>query len=107
MADHEFMRDDTFKYEVELPVREFFYTCDQIAYLLDMSESHLRDSILFYVGREWHKKPRERLRAVNIAPPDDNPDWRVSETDFIMWMRVVGISFNRPQQPGYKKASQR
>lgn len=100
MSNEDFMRDDVYLYEVEMPVREFFYTLDQIAYMLDTTQQYLEESVLHYVGRSWHKKPRHMLRCVNIAKVDASPDWRVAETDFISWMKIKGITFRQQFQVG-------
>lgn len=96
MSEHEddTFRNDILKYDVDIPVREFFFTMDQIAYMLDLDEKLLREQYVQYPGREWGKGAGGRMRATNIAPPDVEPNWRVSQTDFIQWMRVKGIQFN-------------
>lgn len=93
------MSADEFQHEVEIPLRVFFYTVDQIAYMLDCSESYLRTDVLYYVGRS-HGIPAEKLRAINLAGPEDVPNWRVSEQDFIAWLKMKKISLHVATRPG-------
>lgn len=92
------MSADLFQHEVEIPVRVFFYTIDQIAYMLNCSEAYLRTDVLFYVGRSYGIRS-EKLRAVNLAAQDETPNWRVSEQDFIVWLKVKRISFHEALRP--------
>jgi hypothetical protein len=96
MSEHEddTFRNDILKYDVDIPVREFFFTMDQIAYMLDMDEKVLREEYVKYQGREWGPGSAGKMRATNIAPPSSEPNWRVSMTDFAQWMRTKGITYN-------------
>ncbi|AKJ71853.1 hypothetical protein TIN4_56 [Tsukamurella phage TIN4] len=84
--------EDLIEPEVNLPAREFMFTLDQIALMLDVSRKSLEDNFLFFHGRSAGSR-RGRLIAVNIATPEMKPVWRVSETAFKVWMRYKGIVF--------------
>lgn len=77
--------------KVGLPVREFFYTTDQIAYLIDCNEDYLKRSLLHYQGRSVGVCPKDKLLATNIGAEGDAPNWRVAETHLKRWMRFKGI----------------
>lgn len=77
--------------KIGLPVREFFYTIDQIAYLLEMEEKYVRSRIIFYEGRSVGAPRKDEMVAVNFAPEGDKPEWRVAERFFKRWMRFKGL----------------
>lgn len=85
--------DDVFAPEVNFPRREFFYTIQQVCLMVDVSQKHLEERVLFFWGRSTGSQ-RGRLKAINIAAPDAKPIWRVSETDFKIWLRTKGIKFS-------------
>jgi hypothetical protein len=87
--------EDHIRNEVILPLREFFYTIDQIAYMLDCEESKIYSEMGYFTGRSQGRQGT-RLRITNIAAPEDKPDWRVSELDFKIWMTAHGIRFTEP-----------
>jgi hypothetical protein len=77
--------------DVGLPVREFMYTLDQIAYLLNISEDSLKRSHLHFQGRSVGVCPKDRMLAVDISPDNaKKPEWRVAETHLKRWMRFKG-----------------
>lgn len=90
---------DEFQPEVVLPLHIFFYRVDQIAHMLDCSVSYLERAVLYYQGRDYGRRPMGRMRAVNIAAPDEKPEWRVSEEDFVIWLRNRGITFHEIRRP--------
>jgi len=76
--------------DVGLPIREFMYTIDQIAYLLDTSERYLKENLIHYDGRTVGAVGRDRMLAVNIAPEGKTPEWRVAERHLRRWMKFKG-----------------
>jgi len=74
---------------VTLPDKPFFYTLDQIASLLQVSEGWLRKQTI-YVGRSLDTS-RSMISAVNLAEPDETPIWRISEREFIRWLGYHGV----------------
>lgn len=77
--------------KIGLPLREFMYTIDQIAYLLEMEESYLRSRVIFFEGRSVGVPTKEEMLAVNVARADEKPEWRVAERYFKRWMRFKGF----------------
>ena len=75
---------------VKLPPRIFLYTLDQIALMLDMSETGIR---AYCHLDKLHTGPRppSRLLARNIADNDKHPDWRITEKELRRWMRLKGF----------------
>lgn len=78
-----------------LPLKPFFYTLDQIAYLLEVEERYLKGSLIHFEGRSVGVCPRDRMKAVDISPDDaKRPDWRVDEKTFIRWLRFKGYRYH-------------
>lgn len=81
--------------KVGLPVREFLYTVDQLSVMLEVSERQIYDAYLFYHGRSVGVRPREKMLARDISPPDaPKPDWRIAEREFIRWMKLKGFRYH-------------
>lgn len=74
---------------VELPRHPFLYTLDQIAILVAWSPGKLH-ARTFYIGRTLGMKSRDMLEAFNLAAVAEKPDWRVSEQEFVRWLRIHG-----------------
>lgn len=75
-----------------LPLRTFLYTMDQIADLIQVPLDDLlrpMNKWVYFHGINSGIPPRGKLRAHNIGLPE-NPDWRVSESDFVLWMEQKG-----------------
>lgn len=70
---------------VSLPDPEFFYTIDQVAYLLSVEEQWVRQRTFFY-GRSPKRKRLDDLEAINIAKPDETPVWRISHRELTRWL---------------------
>lgn len=81
---------------VSLPATPFLYTLDQVAVLVGWSASRL-NARTFYVGRTLTSKTRHMLEAFNLSQPDEKPDWRVSEHEFIRWLRCHGYTPTKEQ----------
>lgn len=76
--------------QVDLPVREFLYTLDQMAVMLGVTMTSLRPFI-FCLGADTGVPRRSEMAANNIAPDEERPDWRVTEREFVSWLRRRGI----------------
>ncbi|ANA85832.1 helix-turn-helix DNA binding protein [Gordonia phage Woes] len=85
--------EDVMTSEVHFPAREFFYTIQQVGLMLDCSTEYLEERVLFLAGRSVGSM-KNRLRAINIAAPDQKPIWRVAETDFKLWLKHKGIRYS-------------
>lgn len=66
-----------------LPPRLFLYTLDQIGDMLQVDPKKL----VHFDGRSVGVRPPDKILARNIAPAGTTPEWRVSEDEFIRWMR--------------------
>jgi hypothetical protein len=86
-------REDEMDFDVNFPPREFMYTIPQICLMLDVNRKYFDERVGFYRGRSVGRGVG-MLRCVNIAGADATPLWRVSETDFKLWLRHKGIAFN-------------
>lgn len=77
--------------DLGLPIREFMYTLDQIAFLLDIDEAKLRRTMIHFNGRTVGVCDKDRMLAIDISPDDAaKPEWRVSERHLRAWMRFKG-----------------
>jgi hypothetical protein len=66
---------------------------DQVAGLLALTQPELENNYIYFWGRSEgsYLANGDRLKAVNIAPKDRQPEWRVSEADLVDWCFRVGI----------------
>lgn len=78
---------------IGLPPRVFFYTVDQIATILELPVDRVKKSLLFYEGRSVGIPPKSMLRAINIMPEGEKPEWRVSENALLGFLRYKGVRF--------------
>ena len=76
---------------VGLPPRPFLYTVDQLSVMLDLSEAVIMRQYLYFEGRSIGRKLTTLMLAVNISAPDEKPEWRVTEREFIRWMKTKGF----------------
>lgn len=77
--------------DVELPPRPFLYTLDQIASLTGFSLSTLKVKYLYLDGVSRGMRKPSHLHAISISNRDERPDWRVSENEFLRWLRRHGF----------------
>lgn len=76
---------------IGLPIRPFLYTLDQVAMILSLTEARLKSGYIYYDGRTPGLKPDDLLRAINIAPKDQSPDWRISQKELTVWLNFKGF----------------
>jgi hypothetical protein len=76
-----------------LPPRIFFYTPEQIATMLELELPYVKNTLLFYEKREPGIVPKNRIRAINVAPEGETPVWRISEVSLIQYLKSRGIRF--------------
>lgn len=74
-----------------LPIRPFLYTLDQIATILSVTDAHVKSAYIYFEGRTPGQKDKYHMRAIDIAPPDHTPDWRVSQKELVDWMNFKGF----------------
>jgi hypothetical protein len=75
---------------VGLPPRPFLYTLDQLAVILDLTETALAHHV-YFEGRNTGVRRKDLMLARNIAPATEKPEWRVAEREFVRWMRTKGF----------------
>jgi hypothetical protein len=78
---------------VGLPPRPFLYTIDQLSVILDLSEAQIMKQYIYFEGRSIGTRRLNVMSARNIAPKDQKAEWRVSEREFIRWMRTMGFRY--------------
>jgi len=79
---------------VGLPARVFLFTMDQIAVMLELDQKYIMKEYVYFEGRSIGTKYRNLMVAFNIQQdPEKDPDWRVTEREFIRWMRVKGFRY--------------
>lgn len=79
--------------KIGLPARVFLFTMDQLSVMLDIDERTILQSYIYFEGRSIGARAKSLMTARNIAQPDEKPDWRVTEREFIRWMRVKGFRY--------------
>lgn len=77
--------------KVGLPPTIFLFTLDQLSSMMNLSMNNLMVTYIFYQGRSTSLKKRHQMSAINIAPDDEKPDWRVSVEEFKAWLRRMGF----------------
>lgn len=79
--------------KIGLPPRPFLYSLDQIANLLDIDLTRLKAVWIYYRGRSIGRHTGDQIEAIDIAPAGQGikPEWRVSEKEFIRWMKRKGF----------------
>jgi hypothetical protein len=80
--------------ELEIPIRPFFYTIDQVASIMQLPISSIR-GMTYFTGRTNRVRESYKLTAINIALPADKPDWRIEEQEFLRWLKVMGYKPKR------------
>jgi hypothetical protein len=85
---------------VGLPPRPFLYTLDQIAALLNLSEHTICTRYIFYQNYTHGPHKPDKMLARNITREGavhpnarTKNDWRVSEQEFMRWMKRRGFIF--------------
>jgi hypothetical protein len=78
---------------IGLPPRIFMYTADQVASMLEVELKYVKSTLFFYDKREPGLTPKTKMRAINIAPEGETPEWRVTEREFIRYLRSRGLRF--------------
>lgn len=89
------MSGDTEHERVGLPAHAFFYTLDQVASMLNLPLDVFKLKYVWYRNRSTGRRKGDQLVALNIAPEDELPDWRIPEGEFIRWLRLKGIKVHQ------------
>lgn len=76
---------------VGLPPVVFLYTLDQIAAMINVPPDTFGHSYVYYDLRSTGIKSPNVMMAHNIADPKAAPDWRISQSEFIRWLRFKGF----------------
>lgn len=79
--------------KIGIPTRVFLFSVDQLAVMLELPEKYILDNLLYLEGRSIGTASKHLIQARNVAPADQKPEWRVSEREFIRWMRVKGFKY--------------
>lgn len=76
---------------VGMPPVLFLFTLDQIATQLNIEQDSLMRTYLYYEGRSRGIMQRHMMRTVNIAPEEQDPDWRVTAREYVRWLKRMGF----------------
>lgn len=80
--------------KAELPFRPFLYHLDQIQDLLLINDLN---PLMHWEGRSTGIHHPAKLKAVNLMPDGEKPEWRVEEAELVRWMVSRGFQiFYRP-----------
>lgn len=78
---------------IGMPPRVFLYTLDQISVMLEVPLSSIKKTYIHYDRRSVGRQPGDRMLARNIAPPGEKPEWRVTENEFVGFLKKKGFRF--------------
>lgn len=79
--------------KVGLPPRAFLFTLDQIAGMIAITEASLKQAYIYFEGRSTGRRSLDLMIAINIAPENERPVWRVSERELIRWLKKKGFRY--------------
>lgn len=85
------MSHESTRKAVGLPPRTFLYTLDQIATMVGLDETQVARSYVYFDRRTPGLKTADQMRSVNIAGPDDMPEWRIAERELVRWLKYKGF----------------
>ena len=78
-----------------LPIREFMYTPDQVASILNVKMATLKLIVSWQgaEGSELMGTASRKMRAHKIVPSElaDGPEWRIPESELVLYMKRNGI----------------
>lgn len=80
---------------IVMPLREFLFTLDQIAAMLNINEADLARHYLYFDGVSTGSR-QGRMRARDICPDGNRRDWRVGESQFRAFLRARGFVVAEP-----------
>lgn len=69
------------------------FTIDQIAYMLNLTEQTVKTGYIFFEGRSTGPRRLDLMVAINIAPDDQKPEWRVNERELVRWAKQKRLKF--------------
>jgi hypothetical protein len=76
---------------ITFPPVVFFFTIDQIAAMLSVTEETIRARYLYYIGRTPGRNNGTLMDALNIEP-DGKPEWRIAASEFKRWLKRRGFT---------------
>ncbi len=56
-----------------------------------IGEAGLKATHLYFQGRSVGYEQKWQMHAVNVAAPNDKPEWRVADKEFIRWLKFKGF----------------
>ena len=84
---------------IELPLREFLYTLDQLALILNVTENALAVQYLYFEGVSAGTRVG-RMSARDISQDPKQRDWRVAESSFRLFCSRRGWTVVEPRLGG-------
>lgn len=75
---------------VGLPPTSFLYTIDQICTLIAMNQDQAMRTIFYFYMRSTGAKSPHHMMVRDISPPNEQPEWRVAEAEFVRWLKLKG-----------------
>lgn len=84
---------------VELPLREFLYTLDQLALILNITQNTLATQYLYFEGVSTGTRVG-RMSARDISLDPNRRDWRVAESSFRLFCTRRGWTVVEPRISG-------
>jgi hypothetical protein len=85
-----------------LPAREFMYTLDQVADILNIQVESLRRYVYFRGIDRNLVREQDAMVAISITPSalHKRAEWRIPETEFLAFLKKRGLTvYERAYQP--------
>lgn len=80
---------------VGLPPVVFLYTLDQIAAMINVSLDDFMAQYAYYHQRSKGYQSPKQMMARNIAPAEKPAEWRISQSEFIRWLKFSGFKLRQ------------
>lgn len=84
------------KPQVEMPLVTFLFTIEQVAAMIGVSEHDMHYKYCYFLQRSTGRKGKHQVVARNIAPDDEDPQWRISHQDWVRWLSANGFEVTHP-----------
>ncbi|RYE95932.1 MAG: hypothetical protein EOO77_41970 [Oxalobacteraceae bacterium] len=75
----------------DLPRPPFLWTLDQCAQIVNLEQAVFTRRYVHFQDLTAGPVKKDFLLARNIAPLGDSPEWRISESELLRWLKSKGF----------------
>lgn len=72
------------------------FTLEQIGQMLQTDMNYLKSQLIYWDLRTPGVHRKDWIKAINIAPLGAPEEWRVTEAEFIRWLKAKRIRIYEP-----------